>query len=632
MADNSNNPTRRRFLQATGSAAAAAALAGCAGGSGDGNGSGGNGSGSGNGGGGSGSGGGNESGDQQTQQKIEGDPSKVLKRIMTGTITTLDPIEATDESSGYVNQQLYDMLMNYPDGKADPKKGLAKSFELSDDNTTYTFTLKDAKFHNGKDVTAQDFIYSWERLAASSNSKRGYFILDSLGVKHETTTKDGEEVYKPGSLALKATDEKTLEVTLSAPFHAAQEMMAYTSFAVLPEGIVGDIEGYNGEIPQQKLSTSNPVGAGPFKFKAWNSGTSAEVERFDGYHGGKSSVAGVQWQVLEKSSPRYNYAMNKNADVFEIPTSQYDPSKVNVQRGPDDLGREFGTYGEVRNGSTLQYLAVPEINTYYVGFDMAKVPKPVRQAFAYAANQQQLTEQVFKGRGDPAYHLTPKSIYPGGGAKAYEKHAKQNYPYGYNKSQLQKAQQVMKDAGYGPNNRFTLQWTQYQSDTWLSLGKLFRDQLSSAYIDMQIQQTPFATLTERGRSGKLEVYTLGWIADWPAPDNFLQLLNPPQTDTSSDAPISYLNWKPDNGDAAQKATKAYETISNNQAPTKQAQKARNEAYVKMEEANWEDVGFLNLYHSLGEQFAYNWVDIPPYGGMGPSRQMYNDVKIAKQRQ
>ncbi|WP_435078223.1 ABC transporter substrate-binding protein [Halococcus sp. AFM35] len=621
-----NRQTRRRFLKATGGAAGALALAGCTGGGG---GSGGNGSGGNGSGGGANGSGGNGSGGQQTQQNIEADRSKVLQRI-NSTITTFDPIAATDEASGYVNQQLYSMLMNYPNGKADAVKGLAKSFELSSDKTTYTFKLKDAKFHNGKDVTAKDVIYSWERLAASSNSRRSYFILDSLGVAHETTTKDGEEVYKPGTLALTAQDEKTLEITLSAPFHAAQEMMAYTSFAVIPEGIVGDIEGYEGEMSQSKFATSNPIGAGPFKFEKWSSGTEAEVSRFEDFHGGAASIAGVHWQIIEKSSPTYNYAMQKNADVFGIPTSFYNPSKVNVQRGPDKLGREFGTYGPMRNGSTVQYLSVPEINTYYVGFNMAKVPAPVRKAFAYVANQQQLTQQVFKGRGEPAYHFTPKPIYPGG-SKAYTQHAKQNYPYGYNKTQIDKAKQVMEDAGYGPNNQFTVQWTQYQADSWLSMAKLFRDQLSTAHIKMQIQQTPFATLTERGRNGQLEAYTLGWIADWPAPDNFLQLLNPPNTDTSSEAPLSYLNWQA-NGNSAKKATQAYNKVSNNQAPTKQAQKARNEAYVTIEEANWSDMAMLPVYHSLGEQFAYNWVDIPPYGGMGPSRQKYDDVKIASQRQ
>ena len=380
----------------------------------------------------------------------------------------------------------------------------------------------------------------------------------------------------------------------------------------------------------QQFSSQNPVGAGPFQFDNYNSGTAVDVTRFDDYHGGRASIAGIHWQVISQSSTAYQYSQGKNSDVISMPTAQYDPSKVNVQRGPDDAGRKFGTYGPMENGETANYLSVPTVDVYYLGFNMAKVPKPVRQAFAYVANQQQVTEQVFKGRGTPAYHFTPPTIYPGG-AKQYDQHAKQNYPYGYNQTQVPQATQVMEDAGYNGNNTFQLQWTQYEDDTWLSLGKLFRDQLQAAHIDMQIQQADFSTLLERGANGQLEVYTLGWIADWPAPDNFVQLLNPPQTDTSQSDPISYINWTGENGDAAQQASSAWEKVSNNQAPTDQAESTRDEAYVTMEEANWEDVGMLPLYHQLDERLWYDWVDIPPFGGMSGSRQMFNDVKIASQR-
>ncbi len=82
---------------------------------------------------------------------------------------------------------------------------MAADYEVSDDFTTYTFQLKDATFHNGDTVTASDFAYAFERLTASDNSSRAYFVLDSLGVTHETTTEtvDGEEqeVYKPGHSA-----------------------------------------------------------------------------------------------------------------------------------------------------------------------------------------------------------------------------------------------------------------------------------------------------------------------------------------------------------------------------------------------------------------------------------------------
>src|SRR5699024_7119602 len=173
--------------------------------------------------------------------------------------------------------------------------------------------------------------------------------------------------------------------------------------------------------------------------------------------------------------------------------------------------------------------------------------------------------------------------------KAYEKHAKQAYPYGYNQIQLDKARKVMADAGYGPDKRYTVTWTQFQDAAWLSLAKLLRDQLSSAYIDMKIQQAPFSTLLEREHSGKVEVYTLDWIADWPAPDNLLQLLNPPQTDTSKPASLTGTNWSSKTGDAAKQAKQAYQRVLDNQAPTKKAKQTRNQAYIEIEEANWEDV-------------------------------------------
>jgi peptide/nickel transport system substrate-binding protein len=647
-----NKQTRRRFLQATGGVAAGVALAGCSGGGGDGDGTD---TGT--------AGGGNDSGDttsmddgmettagdgmettagdetetagdgtegEETQGEMEADSEATLQ-LINSTMTTLDPIASTDTASGRVVQQIYDALMNYPNGQATVETQLAEGYELSDDQTTYTFNINpDATFHNGDSVTAQDFVYSFERLAQSSNSRRTYFILDSLGVQSEMTepSGDAEPEYKPGSLALNAADETTLEVTLDAPFHSSLEMLAYTSFAAIPEGIVGDIESADGEMEYEEFATSNPIGAGPFEFELWESGTEAEVSRFAEYYGGEASIAGIHWQIIPDPNARYNYSMEKRSDLISIPTAQYAPDKVSVEGEPNDLGQSFGTYGPLRNDETAQYASVPEISSFYVGFNMDTIPKPVRQAFAYVANQEQLVQSVFKGRGKASYHFTPPSIYPDG-ANAYTQHAEQNWPYGYNQTQVPQAKQVMEEAGYGPDNQFTVQWTQYQDPTWLEMAKLFRDQLSAAHITMEIQQADFSTLLTRGRNGNLDAYTLGWIADWPAPDNFLQLLNPPQTLTSDPAPTSYINWTEENGSASQQAEEAYAKVEDNQAPTDQAQTARNEAYIAIEEANWEDVGFLPIYHSLGERFWYDWVDIEMHGGMGGSRQAKDGVRIGE---
>jgi peptide/nickel transport system substrate-binding protein len=598
-----SNMSRRSFLKATGGTASAVAITGSAAGQETTT--------------------GQDGGGQETTTQQGGGADGTLNLINTGTMSTLDPVKATDTASGHVIQQIFDPLMNYPDGEIEVQTLLAQDYERSDDFTTYTFNIKEnAPFHGDfGQVTAQDFIYSWERLAASDNSRRAYFILDSIGVQHET---DDEGNYQPGTLALEAVDDTTLRMTLQEPFHATLPMLAYTAFAALPEGIVGDIQGYDGEMEYQTFATENPIGAGPFQFETWQSNDQAEVSRFANYHGETAQVEAINWRIIEDDNAIYTYAMNRNADYFPIPTPFYDPNKVNVEN-TDDQGRELGTYGPVRNGATVNYLAVATINAFYIGFNTAQVEKPARQAAAYAMNQGQVIEQIFKERGEAAYHFTPPSIYPGG-PDAYEQHAQQNYPYGYNQTQIQQARQVMEDAGYGPDDQYEFTFTIYEgSDTWSQTAQLLRDQLASAHINMTIESAPFSTLLQRGREGNLQSYSLGWIMDWPAPDNFLQLLNPPQTDTSQDAPISYVNWS--GTEAAQQATSAYEQIQDNPAPTDEAEAARNESYVTMEEANWEDVVFLPVYHETDERFWYDNVDIAPFGAAGPSRQMYNTTSL-----
>jgi peptide/nickel transport system substrate-binding protein len=606
-----DNLNRRRFLQATGGAASAVALAGC-------------------------TGEGDSSQDTTTSETTGGettteeadvpDDSENVLRLINSTMTTLDPIRATDTASGTVIQQVFDALMNYPNGEVEVEGQLATDYEVSDDYTTYTFTLKEgATFHNGTEVTASDFVYSFERLAASDKSRRASFILGDVGVTHET---DSEGAYKPESMGVTAESDYPLKMELSQPFHAVAEMLAYTSFAAVPEGIVGDIDGYEGEMAHKEFATKSPVGAGPFTFDEWNSNTDARVSKYEDYHGSAASVDGVHWNIMSDPQAMYAYGtVNQNADVIhgaQFPTSQYNPDKVSVEK-TDDLGRKVGTYGETTSGATMDYLGVATIGEFYMGFNADAVPKPVRQAAAYAMNQEEAVNKIFKGRGESSYHFTPPNIYPDGPG-AYETHAEENYPYGYNETQLEKARKVMEEAGYGPDNKASFTFTVYESSsTWPDLGKLLRDKLASAHIEMTIEKTPFSTLTKRGRNGNLEAYSLGWIMDYPAPDNFLKLLYPPQTDTSKDAPLSYFNWS--GTDAADQATKAWEKVQKNTKPTDAAKEARNEAYIAIEEANWEDMVLLPAYHEVSERFSYDWVDIPHFGGADFSRQMYNNVEL-----
>ena len=604
--------TRRQFLQTAGGVGASLALAGCTGSDADGEetaASDGNAT------------AGGATDDAATEEGAGGETGTL--DLINSTLSSLDPVAADDTASGAVTTQLFDGLMTYPNGQVPVEPVIAESYETSEDFTTYTFSLKEGvTFHNGEEVTASDFVYSFERMAASSNSRTAADILDAIGVVHET---DGEGNYVAGSLGVEAVDDYTVELNIEAPFAPALQVLSNNQFAAVPEGIVGDIEGYDGEMAYNEFATASPVGAGPFEFDAWEEGTAVSVTAYADYHGSGPQLDGVRWQIIEDDNALYNYAMNENADAFNIPTAKFDQGKLQVER-TDDRGRRHGTYGPVRNGKTVNYLGVPTLSVYYIGFNMAAVPKPARQAVAHVLNQETIIDEVFKQRGVPAYHYMTPGIYPGG-VEAYSQHAENAYPYGYNETQLDAARQLMEEAGYGPNDPYELEFLIYESSTWESTGQILRDQLASAHIDLTITKAPFSALLSRVRNMDVQAYSLGWVVPWAAPDAFVKHLNPAASDpTASGAVESYNQW-PTDTEAAQNAIAAWERISENLSPSDEDEQIRAEAAVTMEEANWADVANLPVYHLIEERFWYDRVSIPPFGGGGLSKQKYTEASF-----
>lgn len=622
----SDNLSRRRFLQGTGGVAAAAALAGCGGDGGD--------------------------GDTTTTTTDDGGNTTTTKeqteqkrtyQLVGATASTFDPIKATDTASGAVIQNVFEALTNYPNGQTNVENLIAKSVSVADDNVSYTFELKEGlTYSNGNEVVASDFVYSFERLAASDNSRRKSFILGDLGIEHETetVTVDGEEQeqYKPGTLNVSAEGDYTLKMKLGSPFHASLAMLAYTSFSAVPEGIVGDIADYDGEMNYEEFATKNPIGSGPFTLESWEKGTSRDLKArpMDEYHGDGPYVKGVHIQVIEKTNPAYTYATtNMNADHPSVPSSKYDGSKVSIE-GTDDRGREYGTYGPLENGLTANYYKLQELGTYYFGFNCDNVEKPVRQAFAHVYNQKEVTEQVYKGRLTPAFFFTPPAIFPGG-ANKYTEMAKE-YPYGHNKTQISEAKSLMEEAGYSSDNKYQLTMTTYESSTMKQIGQLMRDKLSAVHINMKYEQAPFSTLLTRATNGNLECYSLGWIADYPAPDNFLKLLVPSFSQTGEEGAdsTSSFDWGAADGesddpsgmtDAAKSAEEAWSAVAEYPLPTEDHKAKRNEAYLEIEKANWEDAVMITTFHSTAEHFDYPWLAKPRVGAMGSSRQKWNNVKV-----
>ncbi len=331
----------------------------------------------------------------------------------SATFNSLDPVASGNTASGDNIMDMFDAPFNYVNGTVEVEPLLVEDFEVNDDLTEYEFTLKEGvQFHGDYgELTADDMVYSIRRLVESSNSTNTYFPLSVLNIEREEDD-DGNVV--PGSVAVEATGEYSFSVTLREPFGYALEVFSYGAFSAVPEGIVGDIEGYDGDMDYQQFST-NPVGCGPFVFEEWNSGTGGEfrASAFADYHDGEPSVQNIQSAILSEPNAIYNRFLNENADVSAIPTSQFDPSLLEFTE--QDGAQQLGSYGPLGNDETVNMARTPTIDTYYVGFNMENVPKPVRQAMAYVMTRDAFVESVFKGRGASAFHLTPPQVFPGGG-------------------------------------------------------------------------------------------------------------------------------------------------------------------------------------------------------------------------
>jgi peptide/nickel transport system substrate-binding protein len=393
--------------------------------------------------------GGSRSKESRSVSSLEGD--QTLQGI-SGTFNSLDPVNSGNTASGSKVMNMFDAPFNYVNGTTEVENLLVEDFSASDDLTTYDFTLKEGiEFHGDwGEVTADDMVYSVRRLVESENSTNTYFPINVLQVRHDInavkTDDDGnvtesQEVSLqeyiendlaadgwekggviPGSTAVEKTGDYSFRLELYKPFAYTTEVLCYSAFSVVPEGIVGDIGGYDGEMDWQEFSTSNPVGTGPFIFENWESGDGGEFSAVtnDDYFDGPATVDGIHDAIITEANASYNYALNENADIFGIPTSKYDPSKVNVQEEISG-GRVLGEYGPLENGKMVNYGGVASINTFYVGFNMEEVPAAVRKAMAYVINQDQFVESVFKGRGKAAYHLQPPAIFHDG-AEFYDSH------------------------------------------------------------------------------------------------------------------------------------------------------------------------------------------------------------------
>ena len=397
---------------------------------------------------------------------------------------TLDPAYSTDIYSITLIQQIFDGLVQF-DQNLNVVPALATSWTVSRDKLTYTFTLRGgARFHNGRLVTADDFVYSFTRILDPKEESSALGFFERL--KGASAYRKGERNEVAG---LKALDAHTLEITINEPFAAFLSVLAMFNSKVVARE---EIERWGKDFGR------HPVGTGPFRLASWE-GDQIVLSVNPEYHEGRPYLDRVVYTI---------YA-----------GAQYDRIYDDFVAGRLEEAAVFGPNRDTLASTTeYQFYRKPSLSLQFYGMNcLNKTLKEikVRQALNYAIDKERIVREVYKDQFLPAPTILPPGM-PG--------YSPENGAYDCDPD---KAKALLNEAGYGfSGNRLSL--------TVLSASRshaaqremaLMTEDLAAVGVRLQIQyETDWPTFEAALNDDNLQLYRYAWTADIPDPDNFLNIL------------------------------------------------------------------------------------------------------------
>jgi len=420
---------------------------------------------------------------QGREERNESPPDQVVYRRPLGADpATLDPARIRDIYSFSVSQQIFDGLVQF-DQTLTITPALARFWKASRDGLTWTFVLrKEVKFHHGREVTADDVVYSFTRIL-DPKVKSGAADL-FIGIKGAQEFREGRAKHVAG---LSALDRYTVRVVLEAAPVPFVSVLAVGHAKIVPKEVVereGDAFG------------THPIGTGPFKFVRWERGKEIVLAANPEYFDGAPRLSRLIYRVFtgEQADAMYEEFQKGNLEDTPIPTRNY----LGI------LGRK-----------THIYVKRPMLSVRFYGFNTRIKPfqdRRVRQAFLYAVNREALVDEAFLGRYTVARGILPP------GTLGYNPNLK-GYPY-----DPESARQLLARAGHPDGDGLPpiAIWTGIKQDEFVRMYSLIKKDLQAVGIQAEISyETSWPSFSKLLAEGKFPVFLYTWYADIPDPDNFL---------------------------------------------------------------------------------------------------------------
>ena len=481
------------------------------------------------------------------QRQDDDEGLTIFKYNESAGILTLDPIYAKDLPHIWACNQLFNSLVAFDD-KMNLVPMVAKSWEISEDGKTYTFHLRnDVQFHEdecfkegtshldcfvprndakrqseveapeanrriegptSRYVTAQDFVYSFNRVVDKSLSSPGMWIFSS--VKQENN-----------QYAFTALDDTTFQIELSKPFPPFLGILSMTYASVVPHEAV---EYYGDDF------RSHPVGTGPFKFQYWKENVKLVFRKNPNYF--ERDEKGERLPYIDAVS--ISFLIDKQVAFLEFIKGKFDFMSGIDARYKDELL----TYdGQLRKKyvNKIELITEPYLNTEYFSFffdpndplgpDRARA---LRQAVNLCIDREKMLRYLRNGIGEPGTGgMIPVGL-PGHSS---------TIGYGYDLKQAQRLVAENHLEGY------LLQLSTVAD--YADIGKFVQSQVEQIGLQCKMEVMPPATMRSMRANGSLPFFRSSWVADYPDAENYLSLFTTSNFSPSGPNYTHYTNPKYD---------------------------------------------------------------------------------------
>jgi len=405
-----------------------------------------------------------------------------ILRIHIYEPVSLDPQNITESEGTQIARQIWDGLFTYDPVTLETKSKLCEKYEISNNGLVYTFYIKKGvKFHSGKELKAQDFVYSWTRLVLKDTAARLAYLLSPVEGFEEC--QDGSSTELKG---LKALDDYSFQITLKYPYADFLNILGDVVFYPVSKDSIEKAGDKASEIPD---------GTGPFKFIKWEHDQNVELVRNDDYYGQKPYLDGVKYIIIPDEQTAFLEFQAGNFEYVTIPMENINAVKADPQW---------------KDGVIIH--SVPVLYYFVINLD-AKPFKGnllLREAIGLMIDRQNICDILSKGVDVPATGFVPPGI------SGFQENA-----MGYIFS-LEVAKAKLKEAGYPEGKGLsTLKLGYIAGSGNEKIAQAVQADAANIGIKIETEELDLGAMKQKTKSGEIIFYGRSWQADYPAMDNFL---------------------------------------------------------------------------------------------------------------